>query len=178
MKCFEFHIADITVTTQGDPSSLDYELMEKLNQDPTYAFSDDVMELLDDRLTLHPVAHFNSVSLPTIPWAIVCMDREYPISGHVIAIGRGVAKKIGFTAYSYPPDPEPKNFYPRVGIITIFDKQALKESAARSPIFKNLWECLADCAEGQRWILFPDPLDDQTLATIAAGDRELWIATR
>jgi hypothetical protein len=55
---------------------------------------------------------------PPAPWAFICLDREYPIAGH-IAASRLDKKTLAFSTFRPVPDPLPDDFVPGVGVRSV-----------------------------------------------------------
>jgi hypothetical protein len=110
------------------------------------------------------------------PWALVCLDREYPIAGHIVT-KRPSNGKISFTQYSSIPKPKPSNFVPNVGTLVIQEKGVLELATGRSLVFKEAWKALKECSLNSNWLVFLDPLPEKWLAEQLPGDRELYLST-
>jgi hypothetical protein len=111
------------------------------------------------------------------PWAFVCLDEEYPIAGHFTANNQ---KDSGlfFSPYSKHPNPIPKNFVPKVGVIIIQEKSALEIVKKKSLLFGIIWDSLKDCDPTNPWLVISDPLPEQWLTQISPRDEDLWLSNR
>lgn len=103
------------------------------------------------------------------PWAIIFLSQEYPIGDHVIAAR--VNMDIRFTCYTllnrerrHLIDPKIKT--PPVSIIYVFSKSSLRDSAERSPMFREAWNVLEDKSESDHWVVVVDLLDTEWVRTI------------
>ena len=99
MKCYEFSVAS-TMSRSNDGPFVDDGIL-------TYAFPEEAMDLLEPILGKYgqdPMWYFDKLNYgrPPAPWAIVCMDQEYKIAGH-IATTRTVNSGIAFAPYTQPP---------------------------------------------------------------------------
>lgn len=122
-----------------------------------------------------PDWYFDSVIVgrgPT-PWAIACLDREYPIAGHVLT-KRPLDGSIRFVPYKRTPAPVPDGYVPAVGTLFLYDKAALEQYADRSPLFLAAWNALKACPEDRRWLVLLDPLPEDWLAEVVPEDQALW----
>ena len=174
MECFEFFVATSAVSKNGGLFVPDERFM--------YAIPEDAQELLEPILEPHeqnPTWYFDTLNSgrPPAPWALVCLDKEYSIAGH-IATCRPKNSGIAFSPYTKLPNPMPKEFVPKVGVITLQSKMGLEEASDKSPLFKLLWEGFKNCASEQRWLIIVDSLSDDWLAQVVPTDSELWLSTR
>lgn len=167
-------------------------------QDDWYIFPDEVRESLTPILARHGYAqtldeHPNADwllakiedqcrdTLRKKPWVIVFFPDEYAISGHIIS-KRSDPNLIKAPDYaSVRPgaagfDPS-TGIAPRVGMLWIFSKQALEDSAASgSELFGNLLAELSTLDEKESWCHFADAPDRQWLANQAVTDNELFFS--
>jgi len=114
---------------------------------------------------------------PPAPWALACLDREYPIAGHV-ATSRPPDAGIAFTPYNQLPNPMPNDFVPGVGVLAFASKSGLERSAAKSPLFAAVWNAFRECSPERRWLVILDPPSQEWLAQVLPGDRERWLTGR
>jgi hypothetical protein len=174
MRCFEILIAESAVSTNGAPFVPDDRIM--------IGIPDEAEQLLDPILSVYgqdPSWFFDKINFgrQRIPWALACLDREYPIAGH-IGMARGADSGIGFTSYNQPPEPLPDDFVPRVGVLGFKSKIGLENVVAKSPIFEAAWEALINCSPDKPWLAILDPLPEDWLALVVPGDSERWLASR
>src|SRR5690606_22990590 len=174
MRCFEIMIVGSAVRTGSGPFVPDSTL--------TYAIPDEAQELLEPILAPYdqdPNWFFDGLNFgrPPAPWALVCLDREYPIAGH-IAGARTADAGIAFTQYRRVPTPVPRDFVPNVGVLTIGSKAGLGRVAGLSPVLEAAWEGLKDCSTERNWLVILDPLPEDWLAQVVPGDRERWLSSR
>ncbi len=174
MKCFEFYVATSAVSTNGGQFIPD----EKL----TYEIPEDAQELLGPILKKYgqdPSWYFDLLNFgrPPAPWAIVCLDKEYSIAGHVVTC-RQKNSGIAFTQYTKLPSPIPHDFVPQVGVVILLSKSGLEDASAKSALFQTMWEGLKDCSTDRRWLLVVDSLHEDWLAQVVPGDRKRWLSTR
>lgn len=110
---------------------------------------------------------------PPVPWAIVCLDREYQLAGHV-ASSRPPAAGIAFTPYRQPPVSIPADFYPGVGAIVLASRVGLESARTLSPLFAAAWAELLNCDANRHWLLLLDPPSESWLEQVLPGDAERW----
>jgi hypothetical protein len=174
MRCFEILIAESFVSKDGGPLVANNRLL--------YWIPDEAQELLEPVLGPYgqnPAWYFDKLNFgrPPAPWAIVCLDREYAIGGHV-ATSRSPAAGIAFSPYTQVPDPMPHDFVPRVGVLVFASKSGLERSAGDSPLFAAAWDALRECASSSRWLALLDPVEKEWLTQVVPGDSERWLSTR
>jgi hypothetical protein len=171
MRCFEIAIATSLARTDGGPLLPDNTL--------NYWIPEEAQELLEFILAPYgqdPNWYFGGLNFgrPPAPWAIVCLDREYPLAGHITE--RTAGADIAFTQYRRVPSPTPADFVPRVGVITIGSKYGLERVARYSPVLQAAWEGLKDRSADKRWLVILDPLPQGWLDTVVSGDNERWLS--
>lgn len=174
MRCFEILIAGSAVSKDGGPFVPDNQL--------TYGIPDEAQELLEPILGLYdqnPMWYFDKLNFgrPPAPWALVCLDCEYAIGGHV-ATSRPPNSGIAFAPYNQVPNPVPNDFVPGVGVLTFGSKTGLEGSAGNSPLFAAAWKTLKECSPGSRWLAILDPLSQEWLAQVLPGDHERWLCRK
>jgi hypothetical protein len=174
MRCFEFHVASSAVSTNGGPYIPDDRLL--------YDIPEEAQELLEpilDQYGQSPMWYFDKLNFgrPPAAWAIACLDREYPIAGH-IANYRPDGSGIAFSPYMQVPNPIPQEFVPQVGVVVLANKRGLEHALDKSPIFQTLWEGLRERSSERRWLLLLDPLSEEWLTQVEPGDRQRWLSTR
>jgi hypothetical protein len=96
MRVFEILIAESAISKGGGPFVPDGRL--------TYWIPDEAQELLEPILgpyDQNPMWYFDKLNFgrPPAPWALACLDREYPIAGHV-ATSRPPSAGISFAPYN------------------------------------------------------------------------------
>lgn len=174
MRCFEILIAESAVSKDGGPFVPDNRL--------TYGIPDEAEELLEPILGPYgqdPLWYFDKLNFgrPPAPWALACLDREYPIAGHV-ATSRPADAGIAFAPYNQVPSPMPDDFVAGVGVLTFESKSGLERSADDSPLFAAAWNALRECSPERRWLMILDPLPQEWLNQVLPGDRERWLSGR
>ena len=174
MHCFEILIAESAWSKDGGPLVPDDRL--------TYGIPDEAQELLDSILCPYgqdPNWYFDKLNFgrPPAPWALVCLDRDYAIGGH-IAASRPPDAGIAFAPYDPWPDPVPSDFVPGVGVLTLASKSGLERAAGSSPVFAAAWTALRERSGNKRWLVVLDSLSQDWLTEVLPGDRERWIANR
>jgi len=173
MRCFEFFVANSSVSTDGGPYIPDETIM--------YVIPEDAKELLGPilgRYDQHPEWYFDKLNFgrPPAPWAITCLDQEYSIAGHMAAC-RQPNSGIKFAPYTQVPNPIPQDFVPQVGVVSMQNKRGLEEVSDKSPLFQMLWEGLKDCTTEQKWLIILDPLPSEWLAQVVPGNSERWLSS-
>jgi hypothetical protein len=174
MRCFEILIATSAISTNGSPFVPDDRIM--------IGIPDEAEQLLDPILSVYgqnPSWFFDKINFgrQEIPWALACLDREYPVAGH-IGTTRGADSGIKFTSYSQPPQSLPDDFVPGVGVLAFESKIGLENVATRSPVFEAAWKAFRSCSPDKPWLAILDPLPEDWLALVVPGDRERWLASR
>ena len=147
-----------------------------------YSIPESAEELLDPILSPYgenPTWYFEKLNhgRPPAPWAIVCLDREYALAGHVTQ-SRPADAGIAFTYYRRPRMPFPDDFVPAVGTLVFFSKSGLESAVGNSPLFASAWDALRDASEEQNWLVLLDPPDADWLAQVEPGDGERWLRLR
>lgn len=172
MRVFEILIAESAVSSNGGPFAPDNRL--------TYCIPDEAQELLEPVLGPYhqnPMWYFDKLNFgrPPAPWALVCLDREYAIAGHV-ATSRPPSAGISFSTYNEVPNPMPNDFVPGVGVLTFASKSGLERSADKSPLFAAVWDVLRECSPERRWLVILGPLAPEWLVQITLDDRARWLS--
>lgn len=160
-----------SISTNGEPFVPDDRL--------TYGIPDTAIELLDPILGPYgqdPHWYLDKLNYgrSPAPWAIACLDREYPLAGHV-ATTRPTDAGISFAPYEAIPIPLPTDYAPGVGVLVFGSKKGLEHAASRSALFEAAWSLLSDASATKRWLIVIDPLPESWLATALPGDRMLWL---
>lgn len=148
----------------------------------TYGLPEEAEDLLRPVLEPYqqsPAFYFDKLNFgrPPAPWAVVCLDREYALAGHV-ATARPSDAGINFSPYTQVPKSVPPGFVPGVGTIVIAQKRGLETAAAKSPMFEMAWSALKDRPEDCHWLALLDPLPEPWLSTALSGDAERWLIQR
>lgn len=175
MQCFEIDIALVTKTERdGSPIS-----------DPKVMYSLPPVALDTLRPILRPYGqdacwYFDKINYgrPPAPWSLVCLDREYAISGHVAYSRTSDLPRVGFGPYSQYPDPVPEGYVPEVGVLSVLKKAGLERNAARSPLFEAAWNVLRERSTDKNWLVVLDPLSESWLSEVMPIDRKLWSASQ
>jgi hypothetical protein len=174
MNVFEIEVLTSHISHGGGPFVPDGTL--------TYWLPDEAIEAVDPILAPYDQEagwYFDKLNYGRgpAPWAIVCLDREYEIAGH-IAEARTPDAGVAFTPYTYPKPPLPTDFVPKVGALVLASKSGLRSVADRSPVFADAWQALETCSEDRRWLAVLDRLDEDWLQEVIPGDRDRWLASR
>jgi hypothetical protein len=121
--------------------------------------AEDAIELILKPYDNNPILFFDQIDggRPPLPWAFVCLDKEYRIAEHVLST-RIKKTDVGFITYSRVPNPIPANFVPGVGTLCVMRKEALEEIAETSPLWSACWTALADLSTNRKWVAFLEPL--------------------
>jgi len=174
MWCFKILAVLMNVSKKGGPFIPDDNLWFDLPEE-----AEDLLEPILEPYGQAPGWYFNKIEFDRQhpPWAIACLDRVYPIAGH-IATTRPPDADISFMTYKSIPRPIPSDFVAGVGVLTFFRKSGLQSAADRSPVYQAVCEALSDCSVERRWLALLDPLPKEWLAEVMQGDRELWLSTR
>ena len=172
MRCFEILIATSAISTNGGPFVPDDDFMIDIPDE-----AERLLEVILSPYEGHSIWSFKSIDGHSLraPWALACLDREYPIAGH-IGTARGADSRIKFSPY-HQPVPLPDNFVPVVGVLVFGSKMELERVATRSPVFEAAWDAFRDCLTDKSWLAFLDPLPEDWLALVVPGDRERWMAS-
>ena len=101
---------------------------------PFFTLSDEATEAVDpilERYGQSPLFYFNNI-LPEVqrflPWAFVCLDREYPIAGHLVA-ARPAGAKTRLTTYAPLRGTVAADYVPPVGTLIVASKDELDPGA-------------------------------------------------
>lgn len=94
-----------------------------------------------------------------IPWALIALDREYNLAGHLKSI-KGLSRDMIFTAYSLSHLRQGEPVKPRFSMLIAFNKEIIGRVAAASPLLASAWDVLNDKAEDKRWLCVSDPLPE------------------
>ena len=123
----------------------------------------------------HPDSFFDNLNggQPPAPWALVCLDREYPLAGHVAA-NRPNKTELRFTQYQRDDHNPPRDFVPDVGMLAFFTKNALREASSCSLLFDLAWQGLCDYPADGNWLALLDPLDCDWVDEASANNRDQW----
>lgn len=108
-----------------------------------------------------------------IPWVIAAFEREYRISGHVLAQREhpndvrlsGYSMKNGYSFQKDGPTP--------ISLLLIRSKEVLEKLSETSPLFEQIWSAMASRAETGNWLCFPDPLPEEWVKQIEDEDEAL-----
>ncbi len=146
----------------------------------TYMLPDEATDLLEPifaRYDQSPFWYFDRLSSgkPPAPWALVCLDKEYSLAGHIVT-SRPRDAGIKFSAYTQVPQPIPDDFYPGVGVLAFAHKEGLILSAENSLIFDQAMQALDKCSVNKNWLIILDPLPDYWLNEIIPSDRDKWFS--
>lgn len=174
MRVFEILIAQATVSREGGPFVSDDKVV--------FWLPDEAEEILEPILAPYgqnPGWFFDKINFGSrpAPWALVCLDCEYDIAGHVAA-ARQPNAGIAFTPYNQVPKDQPDDFVPGVGVVTIESRVGLEYSAGNSPVFEAAWDVLRECSPERRWLVILDPLSPEWLDQVLPGDCERWLSYR
>lgn len=170
MRCFEILVAASSSGPAGGPLVPDNRLMYGLPEE-----AEDLLGPVLEPYRQSPAFYFDKLNFgrPPAPWALVCLDREYALAGHV-ASTRPPDAGIRFSPYAQVPSQIPPNFVPGVGTIVITQKRDLEVATGRSPIFEMAWDILKDRPQDRHWLVLFDPLPESWLDAVLPGDAERW----
>lgn len=113
-------------------------------------------------------------SRETVPWAVICLDQEYSLAGHLCEV-RPEPAYLRFAFYDKNVDINSPGFIPKVGVIVAMSKDALSLGAATgSLLLANAWELLKDKSEYRQWLCLPDPPPSEWLAHAEDIDNHLY----
>ena len=108
------------------------------------------------------------------PWAIVLMDREYRLAGHVF-ITRDRLSDVIFSGYSirsgYLVE---KNGPPSMSMLFFRNKAVASALAQKSPLFSVCWSVLQDKSESKHWLCQTGPLPQPWVQETEKGDDVLF----
>lgn len=174
MRVFEILIAESAVSREGGPFVVDEKVV--------FWLPDEAEEILEPILAPYgqnPGWFFDKINFGPrpAPWALVCLDREYDIAGHV-ATSRLPNAGIGFSPYNQVPKDQPDDFVPGVGVVTFESRPGLECSVGNSPVFEAAWGALRERSLERRWLVILDPLSPEWLDQVLPGDRERWLSFR
>lgn len=114
-------------------------------------------------------------------WCFVCLDKEYPLAGHITEARRSgvdLGSDVGFTPLARTPNPVPPDYYPAVGMLVFGSKTAAETMASRSRLFEWVWDAVEDLAEDRRWLVMIDALEQDWVETNCQNDHDRWVASR
>ena len=145
-----------------------------------WAFDDDEVDEAEAALTpiLEPynqdaLEFFDLINWgrPPIRWAFVCLSREYPIADYIFSLREhfGGKSALSFVLYTEQPNPEPEDFYPKVGCLCVSSKDRLEAGARYSPLLAKAWSDLSGRDADRHWVLVLDEDPDAVLSEAASG---------
>jgi hypothetical protein len=102
-----------------------------------------------------------------IPWALIALDRDYALVGHLMQM-KGTTRDLRFTWYSSIRR-EPTH----LSFLFAMNKTILAQLAARTPLIGHVWNILKDKAENRRWFCLCDPLPDEWARKHESMDTDL-----
>lgn len=108
-----------------------------------------------------------------MPFAIIALDRAYPIMQHLISIRKDRADFYIGAIGEERRKPKVDGSLPSAGEIVVFRKSAVGELAAQSPIMAAAWQALRHREEDRHWLCLLGPLDKEWVAARAAEDNAL-----
>jgi len=180
-KVYEFAMAEAWRRTFDDGIPQPYERMDDMSH-----FPDDACSALDERLTPYgSTAGQFGLRLDndirnhrmTAPWAIIVLDREYRIAGHVLSIRQKAT--LPFAPFTDPPIPIPKEFVPCVGVLFVATKQLLHDlSRSQSELFTRAWKALCDCDSERHWLCCLESLPPEWVSEVEVNDESLFRSLR
>lgn len=89
-----------------------------------------------------------------IPWALVALNREYALVGHLMHI-KGTTRDLRFMRYSSARK-EPTH----LSFLFVMNKTILAQLADHTPLIGCAWNILKDKEERRRWLCMCDPLPE------------------
>lgn len=93
-----------------------------------------------------------------IPWALIALDREYKLVGHLMTI-KGNTRDLRFAWYSRANQPDSATKC--VSFLIAMNKDILSSLANQTPLLTSAWELLKDKSENQQWFCISDPLPEE-----------------
>ena len=149
MPVFEFLIVT-TSESGGDGTLVDQPRLSHVLEDEAL----DVLEPILAPYSQLPGWYFSKFNWgrPPVPWAMACLDREYPIPGHIVT-ARPADSGVSFVPYLQTPDPIPPGYVPKVGILTFMSKVGLERAASASSVFQIAWEALRTYPPDRHWLV-------------------------
>src|SRR4030066_962241 len=93
-----------------------------------------------------------------IPWALIALDREYKLVGHLMTI-KGNTRDLRFAWYSRTNQPDSATKC--VSFLIAMNKDILSSLANQTPLLTSAWELLKDKSENQQWFCISDPLPEE-----------------
>lgn len=113
---------------------------------------------------------------PQPPWAVVCLDREYEMAGHLMA-ARGDDRCFTFSAFSIFPGPYDVQARgaPPVDILLIHDPGQFQTIKDSSPVLKAAWDPLGQWDGSRSVMCFLPALDPDWADEVSVGDDELFL---
>lgn len=118
---------------------------------------------------------------PRGPWSFVCLDKEYPLAGHIVEARRDgvdLSTSVGFVPLARPPRPLPPDYCPGVGILVFQSKDVAETMATRSRLFECAWDAIKDRPESRRWLALMDALDESWVETNSRDNQDRWVSTK
>ena len=103
-----------------------------------------------------------------IPWALIALDREYKLAGHLMST-KGDTRELRFAWYSVN-----RRVPTHLSWLFVMNKSILAKLADRSPLFGHPWALLHDKPEDRRWFCIIDPLPEVWVNETESVDAELF----
>ena len=173
--CFEFFILQESVSEANSTISSS-RLFIEIHPD-----AEDVIESLLSRFERNTFEFFGNVDVScrregVWPWAIVLFEREFRLAGHVVSL-RQQRSDFFCSAYSLKPGEYSlaEHGVPPVSILFINKKQALKDAARESELFKKAWNQLASKSEHQHWICISESPSNEWVNITSVNDDQLFL---
>lgn len=180
-RVFEFVMATAWSRKVDGGIPRPYERMDDMSY-----FPNDARSALDERLTPYgsTAGQFSSRldndirnHRMTAPWAVIVLDREYRVAGHVMQIRQ--TETLPFAPFTDPPQPMPSELVPGVGMIFVGRKQLLQDlSRSQSELFTRAWKALSDCDSGRHWLCCLESLPPEWVGEVEAKDASLFRSLR
>lgn len=178
-RIFEFAICGSMVRTAtstgiGPWSPTGYVSMSI--QDLAETAMDEILAPYNSNETIWTTGLAGSFRRVPPPWAIIVLDREYPIAGHVSDVS-----DMMFGPYSRDLDATQPGFVPPVGIILVPNPEILaKVAATASPLFSAAWEGLQRQRQPpqRHWLCLLEPLSSAWVQLQAEDNTRLYHKNR
>ena len=155
---------ELTVVGPMEIATLDGHGVERARESCGYllAVPEEVEDTVNDiaRSCQHTGDYWGAIerivnSWGEIPWALIALDREYALVGHLMQI-KGTTRDLRFMWYSSARK-EPTH----LSFLFVMNKMILAQLADRTPLIGCAWNFLKDKEEGRRWLCLCDPLPEE-----------------
>ncbi len=104
-----------------------------------------------------------------MPFALVCFNREYRVTGHILEAKRG-NRSLGISTYGHMTLGE---IPASIGCLHVFGKGALEEFRDQSPVLAQAWQTLSEKPDSKSWLVILDPFKGEWIHNLEQADQEL-----